>query len=93
MRFKFTLLFLTILYFGCTNNPFFSDEIKTNEKFSFSGNVQLPFTTNHSEIHVYVEGLDVLTKTDGTDLTGLRGYQEATTVQQRKVIGLSLMEI
>ena len=63
MRLIFTLL-LTILYFGCTHNPFFSDEISTNEKFSFSGNAQLPFTTNHSDILVYIEGLDVLTKTD-----------------------------
>jgi len=64
MRYKLTFLFLLTLYYGCTHNPFFSDEIKTNEKFSFKGNVQLPFTTNHSDIHVYVEGLDVLTKTD-----------------------------
>ena len=64
MKYRFTLFLLLALYFGCTHNPFFSDEIKTNEKFSFEGNVQLPFTTNHSDIHVYLEGLDVLTKTD-----------------------------
>jgi len=64
MKHRFTFLLLLMLYFGCTSNPFFTDEIRTNKKFSFSGNVQLPFTTNHSDITVYLEGLDVLTKTD-----------------------------
>jgi hypothetical protein len=64
MRRNIILGFLFALIIGCTSNPFFSDEIKTNEKLSFSGNVKLPYTNNHSDIHVYVEGLDVLTKTD-----------------------------
>ena len=64
MRYKYTILLFVFLFSGCTNNPFFSDEIKTNEKLSFTGNVQLPLTNDHSDIHVYLEGLDVLTKTD-----------------------------
>jgi len=61
---KVFLLFLLVFLSGCTENPFFSDEIKTNEKLSFRGNVKLPYTSDNSDIHVYVEGLDVLTKTD-----------------------------
>ena len=64
MRNILIILLLFIICSGCTHNPFFSDEIKTNEKFSLKGNVQLPFTNDHSDIHVYLEGLDVLTKTD-----------------------------
>ena len=64
MRIKLFNLIVLLFLFGCTHNPFFSDEIETNEKLSFTGNVKLLNTNDHSGVMVYLEGLDIFTETD-----------------------------
>lgn len=62
--FIITCLFSIILVHGCTNNPFFSDEIKDTQKLMFSGTVTVPNSDDNSGIQVYVEGLDLDSRTD-----------------------------
>ncbi|KAA3611156.1 MAG: hypothetical protein D8M58_14370 [Calditrichaeota bacterium] len=57
------VLFSGLLLF-CTENPFFEESIKFKERQEINGKVQLQFSSDNSDILVYFEGFEYVTKTD-----------------------------
>ena len=53
-----------VLFFSCTENPLFKENINTSARQTITGRVTLENQSDHSNIFVYFEGLNILTLTD-----------------------------
>jgi len=58
------IILLMGLLISCTENPFFKEKIKFNERQTISGNVGLESSDDNSGIVVYLESFELFTKTD-----------------------------
>jgi len=68
IRNRYFSFFVFITFFvyitGCTENPFFDDEVNVESNLSFSGRVNIPAEENSGGVFVWMEGLDLHTFTE-----------------------------
>jgi len=62
--FKFFILMSLAMFFGCTENPFYEDVIKSADGLTVAGHVNLSDNTSPDGIYVWMEELNVGTFTD-----------------------------
>ena len=59
-------IFIVLIYslFTCTQNPFFEDENRPDQRLTILGNVNLEQEQEHSDTFIWLEGIGASTRTD-----------------------------